>query len=83
MPATLSPDLSEDAPAIVPPDSLEEMPAALTTHQLEKINAYWRAAASLSVGQIYLKDNPLLRNPPLRLEHIKPPLLGHWARRRD
>ncbi len=68
MPATLSPDLLEDAPATLPPDSLEEMPAALTTDQLERMNAYWRAANYLSVGQIYLKDNPLLE-APLRLEH--------------
>ncbi len=42
------------------------------------IDAYWRAANYLSVGQIYLLDNPLLREP-LRLEHIKPRLLGHWG----
>ena len=45
---------------------------------LEDINAYWRAANYLSVGQIYLMDNPLLREP-LRPEHIKPRLLGHWG----
>ncbi|MGZ4597206.1 MAG: phosphoketolase family protein, partial [Actinomycetes bacterium] len=45
---------------------------------LEDINAYWRAANYLSVGQIYLMDNPLLRDP-LRPEHIKPRLLGHWG----
>jgi xylulose-5-phosphate/fructose-6-phosphate phosphoketolase len=45
---------------------------------LEKMHAYWRAANYLSVGQIYLKDNPLLEEP-LRLEHIKPRLLGHWG----
>jgi xylulose-5-phosphate/fructose-6-phosphate phosphoketolase len=45
---------------------------------LERINAYWRAANYLSVGQIYLLDNPLLREP-LRPEHIKPRLLGHWG----
>jgi len=43
-----------------------------------KIDAYWRAANYLSVGQIYLLDNPLLREP-LRPEHIKPRLLGHWG----
>jgi xylulose-5-phosphate/fructose-6-phosphate phosphoketolase len=42
------------------------------------MDAYWRAANYLSVGQIYLKDNPLLETP-LRLEHIKPRLLGHWG----
>ena len=45
---------------------------------LDRIDAYWRAANYLSVGQIYLLDNPLLREP-LRLEHIKPRLLGHWG----
>ena len=43
-----------------------------------RINAYWRAANYLSVGQIYLYDNPLLKKP-LRREHIKPRLLGHWG----
>ncbi len=42
------------------------------------IDAYWRAANYLSVGQIYLYDNPLLKKP-LRREHIKPRLLGHWG----
>nr|WP_274638358.1 phosphoketolase family protein [Microbacterium bovistercoris] len=46
--------------------------------QLERINAWWRAANYLSVGQIYLLDNPLLREPLLP-EHIKPRLLGHWG----
>jgi xylulose-5-phosphate/fructose-6-phosphate phosphoketolase len=45
---------------------------------LRKMDAYWRAANYLSVGQIYLLDNPLLREP-LRVEHIKPRLLGHWG----
>lgn len=45
---------------------------------LHKMNAYWRAANYLSVGQIYLYDNPLLKKP-LMLEHIKPRLLGHWG----
>jgi len=45
---------------------------------LELIDAYWRAANYLSVGQIYLLDNPLLREP-LRAEHVKPRLLGHWG----
>jgi xylulose-5-phosphate/fructose-6-phosphate phosphoketolase len=50
----------------------------LTSDELRKIDAYWRAANYLSVGQIYLYDNPLL-SEPLRLEHIKPRLLGHWG----
>src|SRR5512144_1353694 len=45
---------------------------------LDRIHAYWRAANYLSVGQIYLYDNPLLREP-LKREHIKPRLLGHWG----
>jgi xylulose-5-phosphate/fructose-6-phosphate phosphoketolase len=50
----------------------------LSPELLEKMHAYWRAANYLSVGQIYLRDNPLLE-VPLRLEHIKPRLLGHWG----
>lgn len=50
----------------------------LTKVEINKINAYWRAANYLSVGQIYLLDNPLLQEP-LILEHIKPRLLGHWG----
>jgi xylulose-5-phosphate/fructose-6-phosphate phosphoketolase len=50
----------------------------LSKDQLQAMDAYWRAANYLSVGQIYLLDNPLLREP-LRLEHIKPRLLGHWG----
>ena len=50
----------------------------LSAEELRKINAYWRAANYLSVGQIYLLDNPLLKQP-LTLEHIKPRLLGHWG----
>lgn len=50
----------------------------LSGEQVRLINAYWRAANYLSVGQIYLYDNPLLKEP-LRLEHIKPRLLGHWG----
>ena len=45
---------------------------------LQHIDAYWRAANYLTVGQIYLLDNPLLREP-LRIEHVKPRLLGHWG----
>jgi xylulose-5-phosphate/fructose-6-phosphate phosphoketolase len=54
------------------------MPDPLSPGLLEKMHAYWRAANYLSVGQIYLKDNPLLERP-LRLEDIKPRLLGHWG----
>ena len=53
-------------------------PSALPAEELRKINAYWRAANYLSVGQIYLLGNPLLKQPLAR-EHIKPRLLGHWG----
>ncbi|MBJ7454808.1 MAG: phosphoketolase family protein [Thermoleophilia bacterium] len=52
--------------------------APLTEQELSRIDAWWRAANYLSVGQIYLLDNPLLREP-LRIEHVKPRLLGHWG----
>src|SRR5512140_2607839 len=50
----------------------------LSPDLLRKMNAYWRAANYLSVGQIYLYDNPLLKKP-LTLEHVKPRLMGHWG----
>jgi len=57
---------------------MKEKKAPLSEVELKKIDAYWRAANYLSVGQIYLYDNPLLREP-LQPEHIKPRLLGHWG----
>src|ERR1700726_4987704 len=54
------------------------MPDPLSPDLLQKMHAYWRAANYLSVGQIYLQDNPLLETP-LKIEHIKPRLLGHWG----
>ncbi|HVV73279.1 MAG TPA: hypothetical protein VHI52_17540, partial [Verrucomicrobiae bacterium] len=59
-------------------DLSEPAKGPLTTELLGKMDAYWRAANYLSVGQIYLYDNPLLKQP-LRREHIKPRLLGHWG----
>src|SRR5579864_5377853 len=50
----------------------------LSASELSRINAYWRAANYLSVGQIYLLNNPLLREP-LKIEDVKPRLLGHWG----
>ncbi len=50
----------------------------LTPELLGKMDAYWRAANYLSIGQMYLYDNPLLRQP-LQLAHVKPTLLGHWG----
>jgi xylulose-5-phosphate/fructose-6-phosphate phosphoketolase len=57
---------------------METMAGPLTDAELRTLDAYWRAANYLTVGQIYLLDNPLLREP-LRPEHIKPRLLGHWG----
>ena len=50
----------------------------LGQEDVRRLHAYWRAANYLSVGQIYLLDNPLLREP-LQAEHVKPRLLGHWG----
>jgi xylulose-5-phosphate/fructose-6-phosphate phosphoketolase len=50
----------------------------LSHKELQTMDAYWRATNYLSVGQIYLRDNPLLREP-LSLEHVKPRMLGHWG----
>src|ERR1700719_4098141 len=50
----------------------------LTVPELDALDAWWRAANYLSVGQIYLMGNPLLAEP-LRPEHVKPRLLGHWG----
>jgi xylulose-5-phosphate/fructose-6-phosphate phosphoketolase len=54
------------------------MPETLSKEEVKPMDAYWRAANYLSVGQIYLYDNPLLKEP-LALKHIKPRLLGHWG----
>src|SRR5258705_3590837 len=54
------------------------MSNSLSKTEIDGLDAYWRAANYLSVGQIYLFDNPLLKEP-LRAEHIKPRLLGHWG----
>ncbi|HQT25825.1 MAG TPA: phosphoketolase family protein, partial [Burkholderiales bacterium] len=54
------------------------MKETLSPDEMKKMNAYWRAANYLSVGQIYLYDNPLLK-VPLSIEHVKPRLLGHWG----
>jgi xylulose-5-phosphate/fructose-6-phosphate phosphoketolase len=56
----------------------EHRAPALSPDELRGMDAYWRAANYLSVGQIYLYENPLLREP-LKAEHIKPRLLGHWG----
>ena len=58
--------------------TLEATDKPLSPDHLRRLDAYWRAANYLSVGQIYLYDNPLLKKP-LTLEHVKPRLLGHWG----
>jgi phosphoketolase len=55
-----------------------ETDGPLSPDLLRKMNAYWRAANYLSVGQIYLYDNPLLKEP-LKLSHVKPLVVGHWG----
>src|SRR2546429_8674520 len=68
MPSTTAPSARESATTRPSP----------TTDELRHIDAWWRAANYLSVGQIYLLDNPLLK-VPLKREHVKPRLLGHWG----
>ena len=58
--------------------TLDKSKRPLSEEELRKMHAYWRAANYISVGQIYLYANPLLREP-LTIEHIKPRLLGHWG----
>ena len=60
------------------PDLASMASERLSQDDLRRMDAYWRAANYLSVGQIYLLENPLL-GEPLRPEHIKPRLLGHWG----
>ena len=59
-------------------ENMDQAVETLSPELLQKINAYWRAANYLSVGQIYLYDNPLLK-APLKLEHVKPLVVGHWG----
>ena len=61
-----------------PASARQYAPKTMTSDELRLVDAYWRAANYLSVGQIYLLDNPLLQEP-LRAEHVKPRLLGHWG----
>ncbi|MGD0379314.1 MAG: phosphoketolase family protein [Acidimicrobiales bacterium] len=63
---------------VPPPSPFTATAAPATAEELTELHAYWRAANYLAVGQIYLLDNPLLREP-LRPEDIKPRLLGHWG----
>lgn len=57
---------------------MDKSTAVLSNDELDQLNSYWRAANYLTVGQIYLADNPLLREP-LELKHVKKLLLGHWG----
>ena len=54
------------------------MERILKTQELEKLDAYFRATNYLAAGELYLKDNPLLKEP-LKIEHIKSKLVGHWG----
>ncbi|HZA33404.1 MAG TPA: hypothetical protein VE505_00685, partial [Vicinamibacterales bacterium] len=60
------------------PDAISAEETPLTKNKLESMNAFWRACNYLSVGMIYLRENPLLREP-LKTEHVKHRLLGHWG----
>src|SRR5689334_4577024 len=61
-----------------PSASVKPANGPLSSEMLQKMQRYWQAANYLTVGQIYLRDNPLLKES-LRPEHIKPRLLGHWG----
>jgi xylulose-5-phosphate/fructose-6-phosphate phosphoketolase len=78
--APIKDPIAKDAPITDNPHPVPPIHRAytLTPDELKSIDAYWRAANYLSVGQIYLHDNPLLREP-LKPEHIKHMLLGHWG----
>jgi len=70
--------LTREEPKQNPQEKKSRSKLPLGDEELQKLDAYWRAANYLSVGQIYLYDNPLLKEP-LTKEHIKPRLLGHWG----
>jgi len=67
-----------EIPALVAAPESTPGTNTLTPELLHRMNAYWRAANYLSVGQIYLYDNPLLKEP-LKLSHVKPLVVGHWG----
>src|SRR5215469_16443788 len=64
--------------ATVPSGDSQSKETPLSPDELRKLDAYWRASNYLSVGQIYLLDNPMLTEP-LKREHVKPRLVGHWG----
>src|SRR5579864_4668461 len=71
-----SPDVLEISPYAPTRSTITDKP--LSADELRKMETYWRACNYLSLGMIYLLDNPLLREP-LKPDHIKPRLLGHWG----
>ena len=71
-------NVGDDRRVKVSRNMTKQQQSASASSDLDLLDRYWRAANYLSVGQIYLLDNPLLREP-LRPEHIKPRLLGHWG----
>ena len=75
---TLIPQLNQTQPNTANHEELAIKTNTLSPELLHKMNAYWRAANYLSVGQIYLYDNPLLKEP-LKLSHVKPLVVGHWG----
>ena len=75
---TLTPEQLHKTPDAENDKGLATKTNTLTPELLHKMNAYWRAANYLSVGQIYLYDNPLLKEP-LKLSHVKPLVVGHWG----
>ena len=72
--STIAEELQENNKATLAPNG----EPTLAKEDSRRINAYWRAANYLSVGQIYLYDNPLLREP-LKLSHVKPLVVSHWG----
>ena len=73
-----SPTALHEAPRRTDDSEFPDGPETLKSDELRRMDAYWRASNYLSVGQIYLYDNPLLREP-LTLAHVKPLVVGHWG----
>src|SRR5664280_3489528 len=75
---TLTPKLLDKKPGAMNKKELTKNANTLTPELLHQMDAYWRAANYVSVGQIYLYDNPLLKEP-LKLSHVKALVVGHWG----
>ncbi len=75
---TLTSERLDKKPEAVNNKELTKKTNTLTPELLHKMNAYWRAANYLAVGQIYLYENPLLKEP-LKLSHVKALVVGHWG----